>query len=566
MVIERPDVLVIGGGAAGVIAALEASKNSKVMMIAKDRVLGGASIQASGGVCLPSIDGNVDEDVELFIADTLKGGEGINNYELVRILAHEGVSYINYLEEFGVVFDRDLEGHYRVKTKFSEGHSVKRNYQDRRMYHEIARVMRNKLVHSNVNLLEYTMVFGLCAENDRVIGAIAYSIPDARLFYIMPRAVILASGGYGQLYEISDNAVSLTGEGASFALDCGAELIDMEMVQFIPLAFPYPKSMLGVFIGMCSNFGPKVKLYNGLGERFMKRYIPDKLEFGTRDEVARAIYREISKGRGTKNNAIIVDTTENDPALNSFYRLSNHTAYSMLARVFGEKAASWQDTFEAVPSQHFSMGGIRVNTETRTKCNNLFAVGEVSGGVHGANRLAGTALLEVIIMGKIAGLSACKEALNMKYSSSIEKKAKEFFVSEENTLTALFQPTGNDNISGEQVKRKIQNVMWECGGIVRNESLLKKGILEIKNLAVQMINMRAFNKKTWNYSLVEALEAKHMVVVAESILKSALLRRESRGSHYREDFPFINEDYRGNVIVSKKSADDLSVCFQKIDK
>ena len=563
MVIEQPDVLVIGGGAAGVIAALEASKNAKVMMIAKDRVLGGASIQASGGVCLPSIDGDVDEEIELFIADTLKGGEDINNVDLVRLLAQEGTSYISYLEELGVVFDRDMEGNYRVKTKFTEGHSVKRNYQDRRMYHEIARVMRNKLIHSDVTLCEYTMVFGLCAENGQVIGAIAYSIPDGKLLYIMPRVVVLASGGYGQLYKITDNAFSLTGEGASLALDCGAELIDMEMVQFIPLAFPYPKSMLGVFIGMCSNFGPEVKLYNGLGERFMERYIPGKLEFGTRDEVARAIFREISEGRGTKHNAVVVDTTENDPALNSFYRVSNYTVYSMLARVFGEKVAAWEEPFEAVPSQHFSMGGVRINTETRTRCNNLFAVGEVSGGIHGANRLAGTALLEVIIMGKIAGLSAGEEALKMKFPPNAEQKLKEYFYSEEAKLKALFEPLKEESVSGEQIKQKIQKIMWECGGIVRNEHMLNTGISEIRNIATQLDTLKVVDKKTWNYSLIEALEAKHMVVVAEAVLKSALLRKESRGSHYRDDYPDRNEEYNGNVIVSKTLEGDLTATFEK---
>ena len=215
------------------------------------------------------------------------------------------------------------------------------------MFHEIGRVLRANLAHSNVDLWQHAMVFALCTDENSVIGAIAFHIPTGELIYIVPRSVVIATGGFGQLYRVSDNAITLNGEGASLALECGAELMDMEMVQFIPLSFPYPESMLGVFIGMCSLFGPKVKLYNGLGERFMERYDPQNLEFSTRDKVARAIFQELISGRGTQRVTIFVYPTENDRSLLQQYYESTPTVYSMLAG-FSEKGSFMGSPFEAV--------------------------------------------------------------------------------------------------------------------------------------------------------------------------------------------------------------------------
>ncbi len=550
---ERPDVLVIGGGTVAAVAALEASKTCSVMMISKDRVMGGASIQASGGIALPGIAG---EDLDVFAEDTMRAGQGINDRALVNVLAREGASYIQYLEDLGVVFDQDKSGKYRIYKK-TEGHSVMRNYNDRRGYHEIARVLKANLIQSKVRLLEHTMVFDMCCDDGRVTGCTAYSLKTGKLINIAPKVVILATGGYGRVYGISDNSTGLTGEGQSMALDCGAELMDMEMVQFIPLAFPYPQGMVGTFIGMCSIFGPAVKLYNASGERFMARYQPEKMEYATRDQVARAIFREIRDGRGTGRGGIIVDTTGNDPSLLQQYKLSTPAVYAALGRVFGEKASNWQAPFEAMPSQHFCMGGVRIDEECRTgACTNLFAAGEVTGGIHGANRLGGNALTEVVVFGKLAGCSAREEAA--KARACPDKKLEEYFSGQASVLDKLTSGGDEAGITGTQLKDRVGKILWEFGGIVRNGDLLEEGIKRLEESKAESEAMKAGAGARWNYSLVEALEVKHMIKVGEAILKSALLRKESRGSHYREDFPEKDPAYLANMVVYRR--DDRLYC------
>jgi fumarate reductase (CoM/CoB) subunit A len=544
---ERPDVLVIGGGTVAAVAALEASKNCSVMMISKDRVMGGASIQASGGIALPGIAG---EDLDVFVEDTMRAGQGINDRALVNVLAREGASYIQYLEGLGVVFDQDKSGKYRIYKK-TEGHSVMRNYNDRRGYHEIARVLKANLVKSGVTLLEHTMVFDMCCENGRVIGCTAYSLKDGKLINIAPKVVILATGGYGRVYGISDNSTGLTGEGQSMALDCGAELMDMEMVQFIPLAFPYPQGMVGTFIGMCSIFGPSVKLYNNSGERFMSRYQPEKMEYATRDQVARAIFCEIRDGKGTERGGVIVDTTENDPALLERYRSSTPAVYAALGRVFGEKASRWEAPFEAMPSQHFCMGGVRIDEECRTGgCSNLFAAGEITGGIHGANRLGGNALTEVVVFGKVVGRSAGEEAA--RTHASPDKGLEEYFARQASFIDRLTSGSGKTGVTGTRLKERLGKIMWEFGGIVRNGDLLNEGIKKLEELKAGVGEMKAEAGFRWNYSLMEALEVKHMIKVGEAILRSALLRKESRGSHYREDFPEKDPAYLANMVVCQR--------------
>ena len=426
-----------------------------------------------------------------------------------------------------------------------------RNYSDRREFHEVGRVLKANLIQSNVQLLEHAMVFGLCLDEERVIGAVAYSLEEGKIRCIVPRTVVLATGGYGRIYGVSDNATSLTGEGHGMALECGAELMDMEMVQFMPLAFPYPKGMVGNFIGMCSLFGPGVKLFNGLGERFMARYAPENMEYATRDQVARGIFQEIRAGRGTSRGAIIVDPSGNDPTLLQQYRLSAPTLYAALERVFGKRVSRWEEPFEALPTQHFCMGGVRIDAEGRTACQNLFAAGEVSAGIHGANRLGGNALLETVIFGKIAGGSARVEAANENIYS--DQKLRQFFTTQQLVVGKLISRNINskDRVSGSQLKEKLGKIMWEHGGIVRNGDLLKEGITKLMKLQEESEILAASSETVWNYSLVEALEVKQMLRVSETVLKSALLRKESRGAHYREDFPAVNPTLNANIIVSQ---------------
>lgn len=554
--VYKTDVLVIGGGVTGVLAAIESDKEGRdVVLVSKDRILGGASIQASGGISIPGLN---EDRPEIFYHDTMKAGAGLNNPELVSLLADKGPSCMSILEQLGMVPDRNADGSYRSNKK-TEGHSIKRSYADRRMFHEVGRVLRGNLFYSGVQVFEQVLIFNMVTKEGLVVAALAYSVKEGNFIVFQPKVVILATGGYGQLYDPSDNAEALTGECHSLALDCGAELMDMEMVQFIPLAFPFPSGMRGTFIGMCSLFGPNVKLYNGLGERFMSKYFPETMEYSTRDSVARSMFRELTENRGSVRNTIIVDPTENDPKLLETYRASTPVVYSMLERIFGEKAARWQEPFEAIPSQHFCMGGVRIDTEGRTSCPNLFAAGEISGGVHGANRLGGNALLETIIMGRIVGQTASQEAVSLNNLPEFDP-SKQFFGGSD----YLRQLLGNNNISGThpmEIKNKLRKVMFEHAGIIRNDAQLNEGLTIVKQLTKEITGLQVDKTLRWNKSLLEALELKHMLKVAEAVIKSALMRTESRGSHFRDDYRETDPALAKNIVVSQDSNGELLMKF-----
>ena len=288
----------------------------------------------------------------------MKSGAHINNQRLVKVLAEEAHDVFYGLEQYGLMLDRGPSGEMR-SIKRSEGHSFLRSYADRRQFHGIVGGLKRAVTQEKIGLLEERMLLKLFTDEGAVRGGLFFSLADGTFESVSARVVILVTGGCGQLYSVTTNAQCLTGDGYALAFDAGAELIDMEMVQFLPLAFPRPSTMRGQLIGMCSLFGPNVKLYNGLGERYMLRHDPEKLEYATRDVVARANYTEIQEGRGTKRKTIVVDPTENDRSLVEQYRNSLAVAYDMIAETFGEKAARWEATFEAIPSQHFMMGGVQ---------------------------------------------------------------------------------------------------------------------------------------------------------------------------------------------------------------
>jgi succinate dehydrogenase/fumarate reductase flavoprotein subunit len=338
----------------------------------------------------------------------------------------------------------------------------------------------------------------------------------------------------------------LTGDGYALAFDAGAELVDMEMVQFLPLAFPRPSTMRGQLIGMCSLFGPNVKLYNGLGERYMLRHDPEKLEYATRDTVARANYIEIQEGRGTRRKTIVVDPTENDRSLVEQYRNSLAVAYDMIAETFGEKAARWETSFEAIPSQHFMMGGVRIDEDCRTSVQDLLCCGEVSGGVHGANRLAGNALTEILVFGRRAGRKAA-EAAGITRSKPISPGLTRDCVRKTEAYL-----NNTDGPPPGHVRKKLQKVMWDRVGIVRDGANLEKAVKTVRRLKgmVNGIDTKC-RSRHWNRAWLEALELLPMLRTAELIATSALHRKESRGSHYRSDYPGTDPSWQKNVILSK---------------
>ena len=371
------DVVIVGGGGAAALAALAAKEGgASVALITKESSLvGGATIMSAGGTSAPYTS---SDSPEIFLADIMRAGGGLNNPKLARIVADRSVPAVLNLETYGYLLDRKDASTLRT-IKQGEGHAFPRGYLDRREALGLCHALGRALMRNEIVLFPEMVASKLLVKDNRAVGVLALSLVTGEYVAFNAKSVILATGGLGALYKVTTNSTLLTGDGYAMALDAGAELVDMEMVQFLPINFPYPATRRGKMIGMCSHFGPGVKLYNALGERYMTKYDPERMEFTTRDIGARANFTEIKEGRGTKNHAIIVDPRDHDPSILQRFRTSVPHIYAMFREVYGQRAAEWQEPFEAIPSQHFFMGGVRIDEQCRTTIPGLFAVGEVPG-------------------------------------------------------------------------------------------------------------------------------------------------------------------------------------------
>lgn len=556
MTIERvsADIMIIGSGGAAAIAAVAARrKGAGVLIVGKDALVGGATISSSGGFSVPCEAGDGPGE---FYRDAMVGGGHINTPSLVRVLSERAGDVLADLEDCGALLDRKAPDQFRLLGQF-EGHSHVRIFLDRREASEECHALAREVRRLGVEVREDVAVTRLLTRAGEVVGAYAVDVRSGRHLVLSARVIILATGGFGELYRTTTNPVTLTGDGHRLAYDVGVELIDMEMVQFIPLALPCPESRLGLTLGMCSIFGPKVKLLNCRGERYMARYDAERMEFATRDVVARANFREIHEGRGTPLGAIVVDTTENDQSLAHTYRTNLPDVYDRVAEVFGEDAANWKEPFQAAPSQHFCTGGVRIDESCRTSVPGLVAVGEVSGGVHGANRLAGNALTEIVVFGQIAGESAAEDAA----TRGLGEPDGEQIRAEESRLRALANRTLPDGLRPHEVRRRLKAVGESELGLIRRGDGLRRALREIARIRDEdlprMVN--ASRTAVWNRELVEALEVENLTLVAEMVARAALLREESRGVHFREDFPQQREEWRRNVVIRRNGGGAMCV-------
>ena len=311
-----------------------------------------------------------NDNPDAFFADIMKAGKQLNNQKLARIVAEGSVAALVNLESYNFILDRK-DAHTLRTVKQGEGHAFPRGYLDRREALGFSHALCKALMRSDIALFPETVVSKLFVCKNRIAGLFGVSLVSGEYIVLRAKAVILATGGLGALYKVTTNSDLLTGDGYALAWDSGAELIDMEMVQFLPLAFPYPEARRGKIIGMCSHFGNGVKLYNALGERYMSKYDAERKEFTTRDIAARANFLEIKEGRGTDNHAILVDPRDHDPSILQRFKTSVPHIYAMFKDVYGARAADWLEPFEAIPSQHFFMGGIRIDEQCRTSIAGL---------------------------------------------------------------------------------------------------------------------------------------------------------------------------------------------------
>jgi len=501
-------VLVIGSGGAGVRAAIEASQHGDTVLISKTIVgKGGCTTMAEGGFNAVLRDA---DSCGIHYDDTMKGGAFLNNPELVRLLTKEAPLRMGDLVKWGAVFDFTDEDEV-AQRPFGGQRFPRTCYAGDRTGHEMMMTLVDRLAATDVTTLQEFTVIDLLKDGTAIIGALALD-EKGRLVVLKADSTILATGGGTRVYDISTNSSSGTGDGYAMGYRAGAELIDMEMVQFHPTGAVFPYDARGRLVTEAVR-GEGGVLKNANGERFMKTYDPVRLELSTRDVVARAIATEILKGRGTRNGGVYLDVTH-------LPREQIETRLPVMLEQFLKFGVDIRTTpMEVAPTAHHIMGGLRITSECRTTLAGLYACGEVSGGVHGANRLGGNALAETQVFGKRAGAAAGTEAKRQKnvderQVAAWQKKLDGFLA-------------GNTNPA--QVRKKLQLAMWEGAGIFRNAGALEETQKTIKQL--QAISLRAASAR----NLAECCILQNMCLTASLICRSALLRTESRGAHVRTD-------------------------------
>lgn len=539
MTIERidTDVLIIGSGGAGLRAAVAATEaGAKVLVIAKEKLQDAHTGWAMGGI---NVAIKAPASPETHFQDTINGGWRINNYKLARIFAEEMPDRIHDLERYGVQFDRLPDGTYF--TWAGGKHSAPLNlcagdYTGR----EMMRGLLLEVHRLNIPFLENYYVAKLIKQDERVVGALVIDNTTGQYKVVQASATIVATGGGGKMYRINTNAPSNTGEGYAWGLDVGAILVDMELVQFHPTGMAYPPEKRGILVTEKVRGNGGI-LKNRLGERFMQRYQPQRLELAGRDEVTRAIYQEIQEGRGTEHGGVYLDVTHWEEG----------KAEKIVPDVFAEHMGVGIDIrkqmMEISPSMHHMMGGYDITEWGETNVDGLFACGEVTRSIHGANRLGGNSVAEGQVFGRRAGLRASESVRHGKRPEISQQIIDE---SVKDIEAFLKRQSG---IKTAEILTRIKDVMWQDVGIIRDAEKLQRAQREITALKQEANSLYAQNIQ----ELQSCLEIRDMLKVAEVITLAALERKESRGAHYRSDYPQMDPAWEKNIRVYREKDEKL---------
>ena len=534
------DVLVIGSGGAGCKAAIVASKRDcDVIIVSKGLTFkSGCTMLAEGGYNASF--GYVDEEdsLQLHIQDTLKGGAFLNDLMLVHKLVNDSPQRLIELECYGSLFDRQEDG--RLNQRAFGGQSYRRTcFKGDQTGHEMMIGLQEEVIRENIKTHDEIMITKLLYDDEhtKIVGAMGISLKDSSIIIYNSKTTVIATGGCGWLYPVTSNASQKTGDGITIAYDAGADVMDMEMVQFHPTGMLSPKSRRGVLITEAVR-GEGGHLINTDGERFMKNYDPRE-ELATRDVVARSIYTEIQEGRGTPDGGVYL-SVEHLP------EQQVQTKLQTMVQQFKDVGVDIvNEPMEVAPTAHHFMGGIKINPDCETNIENLYAAGESTSGVHGANRLGGNALADTQVFGKAAGISSADKA----NQSQLTPPSEDDVNSEVERIEQLWS---EGEYKPESLKKELQGVMWKYVAIVRDEEGLLKAQDELNVLDSKSDNMDVSSHEEYNDELKVALEVKSMIKLAQLIVKSALLRKESRGAHYRMDYPELNDkEYLKSFIINK---------------
>ncbi len=562
------DVLVVGAGGAGLRAAIEARTEGARTGIVCKSLLGKAhTVMAEGGIAASM--GNVypQDSWQVHFRDTMRGGKLVNHWRMAQIHAQEAPARVQELEEWGALFDRTADG--RILQRDFGGHRYARlAHVGDRTGLEMIRTLQHRAVALDIEVFMECTVLALLLDGGHVAGAVGYWRDSGRFVTFRAKAVVLATGGIGRAYRVTSNSWEYSGDGHALALWAGAELIDMEFVQFHPTAMVWPPSVRGILVteGVRGDGGV---LLNREGRRFMFDYIPPALAAETadteeeadrwyldragarrtpdllpRDEVARAINSEIKAGRGSPHGGVFLDIASRHDAAYIRRRLpSMYQQFKELADV--DITAG---PMEVGPTCHYVMGGVRVDPDTAaTTVPGLYAAGEVAGGMHGANRLGGNSLGDLLVFGRRAGLAAAAHAAGLATLPALDQAQ---VGAATGAALAPFERAGGETPYG--IHRHLQETMQALVGIVRTREELCRALEEIAALSQRAAKVAVAGNRRYNPGWHLALDLGPLLVVSQCVATAALERRESRGGHTRDDYPLADPDWgRVNLVVRR---------------
>jgi len=574
------DVLVVGAGGAGLRAAIEAAHvGVSVGLICKSLLGKAHTVMAEGGMAAALANNDERDNWKVHFADTMRGGQYINNWRMAEIHAREAPDRVRELEGWGAVFDRTPDG--RINQRNFGGHRYPRlAHVGDRTGLELLRTLQDHTVYLGVTVhMEYTVI-SLLLDGGRAAGVVAYDRERGRFHVIAAKAVVLATGGVGRAYKITSNSWEGTGDGHALAFRAGAELIDMEFIQFHPTGMVWPPSVKGILVteGVRGEGGV---LKNSEGRRFMFDDIPDNYkpqtasdaeegwrytqgdkgarrppELLTRDHVARCINREVKAGRGSPHGGVYLDIawiTEKLPNGVEHIKRKLPSMYHQFKELADLDIT--ETPMEVGPTTHYIMGGVRVDADSQmSSIAGLFAAGECASGINGANRLGGNSLSDLIVFGKRAGEYAAEFARSNGVVGINETEA-------ENAIKDALSPF--DRASGEnpyKVQEELQDTMQSLVGIVRVENEMREALDRLQQYKERASRVGVSGHREYHGGWHTAIDLRNLLDCAEAITVSALDRKESRGGHFREDYPSKSEEYgKFNVMVKRRPDGGIEV-------